>query len=284
MGLINLRKPKTQSLESDLEDDINEFNQLFDNIDFNEIDSRNIEDEKFYGDDMENNVPVHTTIQPKQGDESSNKPEDTITEPLSIDFSPEPIRKTVKEPEIHKKRPAISGTAQTQTTIRSPIHESMSNPDTLKSEYAPERFQEIKGEEDTPFTEYAKVFEQDTNLATVWYNKGVILSRIGKHEKAISAFEQSLLLSPGYVRAWNNKGVALSRAGRYEEALEAYEQALLLDAGHISAWNNKGVALSKLGRYTEAIDAYEQALQISPTYPEGHHNEKTVRSRRAIKA
>ena len=59
---------------------------------------------------------------------------------------------------------------------------------------------------------------------------------------------------------WNNKGVALSRSGRFEEAVHAYDRALSLNGEYVTALNNKGVALSKIGRYNEAIGVFDRIL------------------------
>jgi len=64
------------------------------------------------------------------------------------------------------------------------------------------------------------------------------------------------------VVSWNNKGVALSRLGKYNEAIEAYDEALRINPDYTSAWNNKGVVLSRLGKYPEAIEAFDRALRI----------------------
>ncbi len=62
---------------------------------------------------------------------------------------------------------------------------------------------------------------------------------------------------------WNNRGVTLSRLGKYDDALAAYEQALQLHPDYSTAWNNKGVTLYRLGMYHEAVKAYDRALHVS---------------------
>ncbi|MDD1730135.1 MAG: tetratricopeptide repeat protein [Methanospirillum sp.] len=64
---------------------------------------------------------------------------------------------------------------------------------------------------------------------------------------------------------WNNRGVTLSRLGKYDDALAAYEQALQIHPDYSTAWNNKGVTLYRLGKYNEAVKAYDRALHIAPT-------------------
>jgi len=59
-----------------------------------------------------------------------------------------------------------------------------------------------------------------------WNNKGVALSRLGKFHEAIEAYDQALKIDPEYFSAWNNKGVVLSRLGKYHEAIDAFDRAL----------------------------------------------------------
>lgn len=73
-------------------------------------------------------------------------------------------------------------------------------------------------------------------------------------EKIVKPHEKKVIV-------WNNKGVTLSRLGKYDEALEAYDQALRIDPDYPNAWNNKGVVLSRLGKYPEALEAFDRALQ-----------------------
>ena len=63
---------------------------------------------------------------------------------------------------------------------------------------------------------------------------------------------------------WNDKGIALSRLGRYEEALDAYNKALEINPQYAKAWYNKGDALYVLNRYEETLEAYEKAVKLDP--------------------
>jgi len=63
---------------------------------------------------------------------------------------------------------------------------------------------------------------------------------------------------------WFDEGLALSKEGKWQEALEAYEKAIEIDPQDAAAWYNKGVALDELGKYQEALWAYKKAIEISP--------------------
>ena len=51
----------------------------------------------------------------------------------------------------------------------------------------------------------------------------------GDFEKALSFFDQALLLKPDDPDLWNHKGIALRSLGRYDEASECYNKSLQLD-------------------------------------------------------
>lgn len=49
-----------------------------------------------------------------------------------------------------------------------------------------------------------------------------------------------------------------------EEALTAYERTIQLDPGYPQVHCNKGAALASLKRHEEALTAYERAIQLDP--------------------
>jgi len=108
--------------------------------------------------------------------------------------------------------------------------------------------------------------------ADFWNNKGGSLAALGRHEEAISCFDQVLAIDPRYAPVWNNKGVALNALGRREEVINCYDQALAIDPRYAAAWYNKGNALAGFGRREEALACYDQALTIDPRCAEAWLN------------
>lgn len=58
----------------------------------------------------------------------------------------------------------------------------------------------------------------------VWYNRGVVLSEMGRLEEAVDAYDRAIELEPAFEIVWDNKGVVLSRLGKLEESLAVYEK------------------------------------------------------------
>ena len=106
----------------------------------------------------------------------------------------------------------------------------------------------------------------DSRDAMAWHNKGSALNCLGRRKEAISCFDQALAIDPRYGMAWAGKGIALAELGRHEAAISCYDQAVAIDPRDATAWNNKGNALSGLGRREEAISCYDQALALDPRY------------------
>ena len=93
-----------------------------------------------------------------------------------------------------------------------------------------------------------------------WYNKGIALFNLKRHEEALKAFDKCIEINPKLAGAWNNKGTALSKLGRYEDILLAYGKANEIDPKIAAVWYNKGVALINLGRYGEAKNSLKEHL------------------------
>ncbi len=67
-------------------------------------------------------------------------------------------------------------------------------------------------------------------------------------------------------------GATLREDGRLEEAVNAYEQAVMMKPGFIGAYYNLGSIYTEMGLYDKAIDAYKKVIEISPENMEIYHN------------
>ncbi|HEX2067353.1 MAG TPA: tetratricopeptide repeat-containing serine protease family protein [Nitrososphaeraceae archaeon] len=126
--------------------------------------------------------------------------------------------------------------------------------------------------------EYTKAIEQyniilnDANYVRAWYNKGLALENLGKHQEAIACYDKALEIDPNAAPVCNNKGNALANMRQYGEAIACYDKALEIDPNYVDAWYNKGIALANLRKYEEAIKQFDEALKLYPDYVDAWTN------------
>jgi len=65
-------------------------------------------------------------------------------------------------------------------------------------------------------------------------------------------------------RGWFEKGNELSRQGRFEEAVGAYEKSIGLNALSPVAHYNLGIAYENLREYEKAVSAFKKTLKLNP--------------------
>jgi tetratricopeptide (TPR) repeat protein len=70
--------------------------------------------------------------------------------------------------------------------------------------------------------------------------------------------------APTDARGYYEFGVREGRAGRHEEAVAALRQAVLLDRNNAAAYVALGDSYAAMESWPEAVDAYEQAARINP--------------------
>jgi tetratricopeptide (TPR) repeat protein len=109
---------------------------------------------------------------------------------------------------------------------------------------------------------------RDYQWAMLRYDMAILFYEQGRYEPAAAELEQVLALLPGMTAAWQDKGKALSALGRHEEALSCFDQALALASNDASSSGQililKGETLTAMGRCEEAITGLDRALEIDP--------------------
>ncbi|MGB3513434.1 MAG: tetratricopeptide repeat protein [Microcoleaceae cyanobacterium] len=119
---------------------------------------------------------------------------------------------------------------------------------------------------------YDRALQIRADYADAWNNRGVSLIELQQYQEAITSFEQGIKVKADYADAWNNRGVSLAKLQKYQEAVKSYNQAIAIKNDYSDAWNNRGVALAKLGIYGEAIACYENAAKIRPDFFSAWYN------------
>ena len=94
--------------------------------------------------------------------------------------------------------------------------------------------------------------------------RGIALGTLGRHEEAISDFDEGLALDPRFTLCYLERGVAKSERGDVSGALEDFEAALRLEPSNYSAIVSIAWMKRKLGAAAEAFAGFEGAAKLKP--------------------
>lgn len=125
-------------------------------------------------------------------------------------------------------------------------------------------------------TYFQAALREDPASAEALYGLGSVYLKQQKNNEAQAAFERATQLKSSYPEttpnAWNNLGLLATREGQTQTAITYFEQALKLDPDHFIALENLGSAYRQQKRWQEARSTLESALAIKPGDPEANYS------------
>ncbi len=105
------------------------------------------------------------------------------------------------------------------------------------------------------------------NLAATCNNRGTAYSSKGDLDRAITDFDKSLELYPGYLNALMDRGIAYSTKGDHERALADFNAAVDANPQLAGPYNGRCYTLALMGKAAAAIADCNRALAIEPNTP-----------------
>jgi tetratricopeptide (TPR) repeat protein len=100
-------------------------------------------------------------------------------------------------------------------------------------------------------------------------NRGILRSRLGNAQGALSDFDAALALDPNQPEAYLNKGVVLIRQDSADAALPLFTMALQKNTRRPAlAYYGRGIAHEELGNLKSAYADYKRATQEDPKWKE----------------
>ena len=114
--------------------------------------------------------------------------------------------------------------------------------------------------------------QQKPSDASLWCSLGAAHRHGGAFAQARQAYEQALLIKPGYIQVLSNLGEWCFAQGQSEEALVWFDKALAISPKTFEARLNKTAALFELARYTDALELAERLVADEPNRAEAYLN------------
>lgn len=104
----------------------------------------------------------------------------------------------------------------------------------------------------------------DSENHLAWFNLGVALSRAGRHEEALHAYEQTLKRAPDFHEAHLHAAYALRVENKRDESLERYRLYTEIEPEDVDGWIGYAQLLSELDRHEEALDSFQKLEKLQP--------------------
>jgi tetratricopeptide (TPR) repeat protein len=111
---------------------------------------------------------------------------------------------------------------------------------------------------------FVQLLRQGVKNAVVFHNLGVIEQRRGRHQQAVTRFQEALLLQPDYAPARLLLGSSLLSLGKKREAVTQLERAVKLLPDEPQAHLQLARAYETNGNLLSAVEQYQQLAQMSP--------------------
>lgn len=115
-----------------------------------------------------------------------------------------------------------------------------------------------------------QILAGDRNNCSAVYLLGLIASRRGKFNLAVTFLDRAIAIDPGQPEIHNELARVYVELGRLDEAAEHFESALVLAPGEASLHRNLGNARMELGHFSDAEASFRLAAAIDPSDPEAH--------------
>jgi len=95
--------------------------------------------------------------------------------------------------------------------------------------------------------------------ASWFYNLGVILDEMTRHEEALEAFGRALQIEPDNLVVRERLGVDLYRTGRLKQAIHAFERLAQIEPSHEPSYCHRILIYSTMGRHEQAEEMFYTA-------------------------
>ncbi|WP_111599701.1 tetratricopeptide repeat protein [Chitinophaga skermanii] len=98
-----------------------------------------------------------------------------------------------------------------------------------------------------------------------WFNLGTAYQGLKLYEKAIDAYQYSVVIDEKFDYAYRNMGDAFIRLRKYNEAIEVLQKHLEIAKPEDVIYEAIGHCYERMHRYTQARYYYRKAVHLSPT-------------------
>src|ERR1035437_10136547 len=114
------------------------------------------------------------------------------------------------------------------------------------------------------YMQRALALSNDRTRAICLTHLGVLYSKTGHNDKALSSYEEAVNINPNMVEAYSNMAGIYNNNKEYDKAVAACEKAIKANPAFSEAYNNMAIAYYSKGMKDKAVEMMEKAVSLSP--------------------
>lgn len=153
---------------------------------------------------------------------------------------------------------AVAGTLAMAVVASSGCAADRERRERASAEAAEQRYRILNGS--TSDSEQGQAAEPDLNADT-HYAAGQLAESTGNHAAAILQYEKALALKNDHLPALYRMGVVLTRSGKHDRALETWKRYVKASGETAAAYSNLGFCHEMAGNKVEAERAYRKGIE-----------------------
>ena len=111
-----------------------------------------------------------------------------------------------------------------------------------------------------------KFIDSDPYNEIAWHQLGKLYAKSNDFNKAMSAFDFSIISNEVYSSAYIEKGKLLEKVGRNVDAIKNYEISIKINSPNAFISHRIGLCHLKLGNSTLAMKFFEESIQLEPNH------------------
>ncbi len=119
--------------------------------------------------------------------------------------------------------------------------------------------------------------QSDDGAVRILMHDGIQALQQGDYSRALSKFDQMVLIAPDFAEGWNKRATVHYLLGNYAQSLGDIAKTLELEPRHFGALAGRGLVYVELEDERRALKAFEAALAIHPNLTSAAINAANLR-------
>lgn len=124
---------------------------------------------------------------------------------------------------------------------------------------------------------YTEMIDSNPEFEDAYFNRGLAYFKSGRFKKALSDYNQAILLDSSSAKTWYNRALVKEQLEDFDGALSDLDHSIDIQPNFEKAWHGKGIILTKMKQYENAISMFDLAIYYAPDFALAYYNRGIAR-------